>query len=161
MKLEGRRWIVKVVMFKGHFFGVCLHEWGRVQCTLFQSWRGNVWFAGKILEWRNSSKGEEVLIYAIALYSIIYRMLVWCQIIQKNSVVCFRGLLWCVCSIVECLCRKPNWWLGISLFISIVGRSLVKRILQRFWKIQWGRELLVDRMLTYEEVIFVGFKKLL
>jgi hypothetical protein len=38
----------------------------------------------------------------------------------------------CVYSIVECLCQKPNWWLGISLSISIIGRSLVK---SRFSKI--------------------------
>jgi hypothetical protein len=28
---------------------------------------------------------------------------------------------------VGCLCQKPNWWLGIRLLFSIIGRSLFKR----------------------------------
>jgi hypothetical protein len=35
----------------------------------------------------------------------------------------------CVCSIVECLCLKPNWWFSINTLFSAIGRSLSKRIL--------------------------------
>jgi hypothetical protein len=33
----------------------------------------------------------------------------------------------CVSSIVECLCLKPNWWLGINLLFSIIGRRRSNR----------------------------------
>jgi hypothetical protein len=65
----------------------------------------------------------------------------------------------CVYSIVECLCGKPNWWLGISLFVfffSITGRSIVKRSFQRLF-IQWGGDLLVNRMLTHEVSLVSGW----
>jgi hypothetical protein len=33
----------------------------------------------------------------------------------------------CVYSIVECLCLKPNWWLGTNLLLSTVERRCCKR----------------------------------
>jgi hypothetical protein len=32
----------------------------------------------------------------------------------------------CICSIVECLCLKPNWWLGINLLFTTTGRGHFK-----------------------------------
>ena len=34
-------------------------------------------------------------------------------------------ILW-TCSVVECLLRKPNWWVGIKFFSFIIGLSLFK-----------------------------------
>jgi hypothetical protein len=75
LKLGGRRWIVNTVLFRGHCLGVRLHEWGRVQCTRFQSYRENVCFAGKILEWWISLGGGGRKSQFMQ-YAILYRMLV-------------------------------------------------------------------------------------
>jgi len=33
----------------------------------------------------------------------------------------------CICSMIACLCRKPNWWLGIIFCLSIITESLGNR----------------------------------
>jgi hypothetical protein len=126
MKLGGRRWIVNIILVKGLCLGV--PAWmGKSSMYCFQSWR-DVCFADENWEWLNSSSGEEFLIYTVALYAIFCRMLVWCLRMPHNSIVS---------SVVECICRKPNWWLGISLFFRLLGRALLRGDFQRFW-IQWG-----------------------
>jgi hypothetical protein len=37
----------------------------------------------------------------------------------------------CVCSIVECLCLKPNRRLDINPLLSTIGRSLLKGAVQK------------------------------
>jgi hypothetical protein len=96
---------------QGNCLGVHLHEWGRVQGARFQSGQGNVCFACKRLEWWNSSGGEKVLIYTstIALYAILYRMLVWCLRMHQNSVV-FEGFVYLLYySICLFYCWVPLW----------------------------------------------------
>jgi hypothetical protein len=44
---------------------------------------------------------------------------------------CFRGCvddvaqsMYCTCCMVECSCRKPNWWAGI-LCVPVVGSNSI------------------------------------
>ena len=53
-----------------------------------------------------------------------------------SSAISISFISLCICSIVECLFLKPNWWSGISFFLSLLlflsGNILFFPV---FWKI--------------------------
>jgi hypothetical protein len=55
-----------------------------------------------------------------------YQTLVWCLGTPQSSTVPFIiSVIQCICSMVECFCRNPNWWSGRIWVSSSIGRNLL------------------------------------
>jgi hypothetical protein len=123
-------------MALGHFLWMRQRWLGRVLRTQFQLLQGSVSYANRVLEQGNHSEGETILTCIGVQYAILCWRLERCLKMLQNSIACFQELpsvirtIRCVCSIVECLCLKLNWWLGINLLFPTIERSLFKRTIR-------------------------------
>ena len=63
-------------------------------------------------------------------FSMSIKRAVQYSLFSSATIISFINL--CICSIVECLFLKPNWWSGISFFISII---VFIRYFGKYWKL--------------------------
>jgi hypothetical protein len=143
--LAGLQCIAGIIMALGHCLEVHLHWLGRVLYSQFQTLRGSVCCATRILRQGTNSEEDTVLTCIGVHYAIPCQTLERCLKILQNSIACFQEIqlsfVWFSVSVL--LCSASGWSRAdkdtVGKRLIVTGRLTRKVSLSSRWG--WSAQL--------------------